>query len=139
MAQDDLDFAGHDRHELGPHGVWRQWAFLAQPSRLGLVPRHVCPFEVQCRTLPFRQGHQPDLVLLNVGLVCPLPRIHPALVGKLALFRMAMSGGSFSLGRILLPATPWGNKKAPRGRGFSEPISGLEPLTYALRMRCSTS
>ena len=31
------------------------------------------------------------------------------------------------------------HKKAPRRRGFLEPISGLEPLTYALRMRCSTS
>ena len=31
------------------------------------------------------------------------------------------------------------HEKAPRERGFPEPISGLEPLTYALRMRCSTS
>ena len=29
--------------------------------------------------------------------------------------------------------------KKPLREGFFEPISGLEPLTYALRMRCSTS
>ena len=106
---------------------WRAQRRAAKRMRRGGGPDSLVPGVVQIRTphpMDQASGQQGGQPLQAQTQAAPILTPYHLSLGP-------CEGVPFCLG--------WSMKKAPRGRGFLEPISGLEPLTYALRMRCSTS